>query len=34
VMCRTRTEAERAFARLVAILADLGLQPKMVLTSS
>jgi RNA-directed DNA polymerase len=32
VMCRTRTEAERAFARLVAILADLGLQPKMAKT--
>ncbi|MGQ0803679.1 MAG: group II intron reverse transcriptase/maturase [Actinomycetota bacterium] len=32
VMCRTRTEAERALAALTAILADLGLKPKAAKT--
>ncbi|MFI7642963.1 group II intron reverse transcriptase/maturase [Nonomuraea sp. NPDC049400] len=32
VMCRTRGEAERALARLTALLADLGLQPKAAKT--
>jgi len=32
VMCRTRHEAEHALAKLTAILADLGLQPKAAKT--
>jgi RNA-directed DNA polymerase len=32
VMCRTRSEAERALSRLTALLADLGLEPKSAKT--
>jgi RNA-directed DNA polymerase len=32
VMCRTRSEAERALARLTSLLADLGLAPKAAKT--
>jgi len=32
VMCRSRAEAERALVRLTALLADLGLEPKLAKT--
>ena len=32
VMCRTRSQAERALARLTSLLADLGLEPKAAKT--
>ena len=33
VMCRSRSQAERALERLTSLLADLGLEPKAAKTS-